>query len=84
MPQFHLVPTQQFEDDFRDLPKKVQGQVLKALKRIEADPRRGQKLVAAKRAQWRYRVGDYRIRYDIHASVVVLHVVRHRREVYRQ
>ncbi len=84
MPQFRLVPTKRFEDDFQDLPKKVQGQVLKSLERIEADPHRGQKLVAAKVGQWRYRVGDYRIRYDIENSVVVLHVVRQRKEVYRQ
>ncbi len=82
MPRFHLVPTKNFEDDFQNLPKKVQGQVLKALERIEADPHRGQKLVATKVAQWRYRVGDYRIRHDIETSVVVLHVARHRKEVY--
>ena len=73
MPLFRLVPTRRFEDDFRELPKKVQGQVLKALERIEANPHRGQKLTGTKVGQWRYRVGDYRIRYDIDGRVVILH-----------
>jgi mRNA interferase RelE/StbE len=80
---FRLVPTRRFEDDFRELPTRVQGQVLKAIERIEADPHRGQKLVNVRVGQWRYRVGDYRIRYDIESQIIILHVVRHRKEVYR-
>jgi mRNA interferase RelE/StbE len=83
VPSFRLVPTKRFEDDFRELPKKVQGQVLRALDRIVAEPRRGQKLANVPVGQWRYRVGDYRIRYDLAGQAVILHVVRHRKEVYR-
>ena len=32
--------------------------------------------------QWRIRVGDYRLRYDILGQDVVLYSFRHRREVY--
>ncbi|MFH1568669.1 MAG: type II toxin-antitoxin system mRNA interferase toxin, RelE/StbE family [Gemmatimonadota bacterium] len=32
--------------------------------------------------QWRLRVGDYRLRYDIIGHDVVLYSFRHRREVY--
>lgn len=84
MSRFRLVPTRRFEDDFHELPKKIQGQVLKALERIQTDPHRGQKLTGAEVGRWRYRVGDYRIRYDIERQAVVLHVVRHRKEVYRR
>lgn len=84
MAPFTLVPSKRFEDDFEDLPKKIQGQVLKALARIQADPYRGQKLEAVPLGKWRYRVGDYRIRYDIERTLVYLHVVRHRKEVYRR
>lgn len=83
MPEFKLVPSKRFEDDFRELPKKIQGQVLKALDRIKNDPHHGQKLKGVEIGQWRYRVGDYRIRYDVEASDIYLHVVRHRKEVYR-
>jgi mRNA-degrading endonuclease RelE of RelBE toxin-antitoxin system len=33
--------------------------------------------------QWRTRVGDYRIRYDIEGEEVSLYRVRHRRDIYR-
>ncbi len=73
------------EDDFRELPtKKIQGQVLKALERIRTDPHRGQKLTGAEVGAWRYGVGDCRIRYDIERHALVLHIVRHRKEVYRR
>ncbi|OLD38807.1 MAG: hypothetical protein AUI83_23620 [Armatimonadetes bacterium 13_1_40CM_3_65_7] len=84
MPEFQLVPSKRFEDDFRELPKKIQSQVLKALDRIKTDPYHGQKLRGVKIGQYRYRVGDYRIRYDIERLAIYLHVVRHRSEVYRK
>jgi len=83
MRPYALVPSKLFEDDFRDLPQKIQGQVLKALERIVADPHRAQRLKGVPIGQWRYRVGDYRIRYDIEGFRIYLHVVRHRKEVYR-
>ena len=83
MPGFTVVPSKRFEDDFRDLPKEIQGQVLKVLQRIQTDPHRGRKLGGVAVGRWRYRIGDYRIRYEIKGSVVHLHVVRHRKEVYR-
>lgn len=84
MPAFRLVPSKRFEEDFRNLPKQVQGQVLKALERIQGDPYRGQKLRGVSLGRWRYRVGDYRIRYDIESPMIALHIVRHRKEVYRR
>ncbi len=38
--------------------------------------------VAEGEGQWRIRVGDYRLRYDIIGRDVVLYSFRHRREVY--
>jgi mRNA-degrading endonuclease RelE of RelBE toxin-antitoxin system len=34
--------------------------------------------------QWRIRVGDYRIRYDIEGNRVLLYRVRHRKDIYRE
>ncbi|MDI6771664.1 MAG: type II toxin-antitoxin system RelE/ParE family toxin [bacterium] len=80
---FRLVPTRRFEDDFRGLPKDVQARVLKALERIQANPHLGRKLTGIQAGRWRFRAGDYRIRYDIAGPVVILHVVRHRKDIYR-
>ncbi len=82
MSKFTLIPSKRFEDDFRRLPKNAQGQVLKALERIRLDPHRGRKLRGVDVGAWRYRVGDYRVRYDIEGATIYLHVVRHRKEVY--
>ena len=83
MPEVTVVPSRRFEDDFRTLPKDIQRQVLNAINRIKANPRRGQKLRGVAVGEWRYRVGDYRIRYDIEGLTVYFHVVRHRQDVYR-
>lgn len=83
MPEFAVVPSKRFEDDFRALSKDTQRQVLNAIGRIRANPHRGQKLRGVRVGEWRYRVGDYRIRYDIRGPHVYLHVVRHRKDVYR-
>ena len=83
MPEVTVVPSRRFEDDFRTLPKDIQRQVLNAINRIKANPRRGQKLRGVAVGEWRYRVGDYRIRYDTEGLTVYLHVVRHRQDVHR-
>ena len=82
MPESTVVPSKLFEDDFRLLPKDIQRLVLNAINRIKTNPHRGQKLRGVSVGEWRYRVGDYRIRYDIVRQTVHLHVVRHRRDVY--
>ena|SRR2546422_10867111 len=83
MPEFNIIPSKRFEDDFRELPKKIQGQVLKDIDRIKNDPHHGQKLRGVEIGEYRCRVGDYRIRYDIAGRTIYLHAVRHRKEVYR-
>lgn len=83
MPEYAVVPSKRFEDDFRILPRDVQRQVLNAINRIKADPYRGQKLRGLEVGVWRYRVGNWRIRYDIEGTRIFLHVVRHRKDVYR-
>jgi mRNA-degrading endonuclease RelE of RelBE toxin-antitoxin system len=83
MSKFAVVPSRRFEDEFRVLPKDIQRQVLLAIGRFAANPRRGRRLKGVSIGEWRYRVGDCRIRYDTEGSTVYLHIVRHRRDVYR-
>ncbi len=33
--------------------------------------------------RWRFRVGDYRVRFDIEGATLLFYRVRHRREIYR-
>jgi mRNA interferase RelE/StbE len=82
--RYRLVIAKRFARDLKRLDRQVQGRVLEALERLEADPYRGEKVVAQETGSWRLRVGDWRIRYDIVGEEVHLLRVRHRREVYRR
>jgi len=57
---------------------------LQPQERLAENPYMGEKVVAAATGQYRYRVGDYRIRYDIAGDEAHILRVRHRREVYRE
>lgn len=52
--------------------------------KLFTDPRRhGKKLVGkARRERWRFRAGDYRMRFDIEGGALLFYRVRHRREIY--
>jgi mRNA-degrading endonuclease RelE of RelBE toxin-antitoxin system len=54
-----------------------------AIEWIAQNPHAGIRVRHKETGGWRWRVGDYRIRYDIAGNDVVLHRVRHRREIYR-
>lgn len=92
-PQFRVLTTPLFERDFRKTSKgnQVLADSLGELVTILAgDPhnRSGRhpikKLAGLKtgEGQWRIRWRDYRLRYDIYGTDVVLHSFRHRKEAY--
>jgi mRNA interferase RelE/StbE len=54
--------------------------VLEVLEALQENPRQGSQLTNVRVGQWRMRVGDYRIRYDIEGDRVLLYRVRHRRD----
>jgi mRNA interferase RelE/StbE len=83
MKPYQIVSTRVFTKDFRRLPYGVQLRILDALEEMLQDPYRGSKVQALETGIWRWRVGDYRIRYDIEGEDIVLLRVRHRREIYR-
>jgi len=57
--------------------------ILEAIHTLKENPYRGKKLQGVDVGQWRLRVGDYRIRYDIAKEVVFILRIGHRREIYR-
>lgn len=73
--------------DLRRLPKGDLKRALRHITRLEHEPMppRKVKLKGTERL-FRDRAGDYRIVYevDITARVVVIHYIRHRRDVYRR
>lgn len=68
----------------KKLPKTVSDVLYDGLKKIAADPHIGEKLSGVK-GVWRYRIGDYRVLYEIHDRQLLIYVINfgHRKEIYR-
>jgi mRNA interferase RelE/StbE len=80
--KYELVIARRFYKDLRQIDPQDQGRILEALRRIGQEPYAGRRVVVAEAGQYRWRVGPYRIRYDIEGDKVHVLRVRHRREAY--
>jgi mRNA-degrading endonuclease RelE of RelBE toxin-antitoxin system len=90
---FRVITTPSFEREFRRLSQR-NAKLLDALAELIAvlaeDPHGHSRLHPIKKlaglkpgeGQWRIRWREYRLRYDIFGSEVVLHSFRHRKEAY--
>ncbi len=68
------------------LPRAVQDRLIAALRSLEENPRPpGVKKLRGRENEWRIRVGDYRIVYEIHDRILLVIVIRirHRSKAYR-
>ena len=82
MPRYRLIIANSFRRDLRRLEAETHRRVLAVLEGLQENPYQGSKLTNIAIGQWRIRVGDYRIRYDIEGEEVLLYRVRHRRDMY--
>ena len=85
-PPFEGTYTRQFLADLTDLGPAVQWRIMNAIEtKLLTDPfQHARKLVNEKGpGLWRFRVGDYRIRFDMEDRRLIFYRVRHRREIYR-
>lgn len=74
------------EKDLSRLSSEIHDRVIAAIQAIANNPRPpGCRKLAGTKSDWRIRVGDYRVVYEIADQIRVVRVnrVRHRREVYR-
>ena len=74
------------ERDLRRLSTDVHERVIGAINGLAVNPRPpGCRKLAGAQNDWRIRVGDYRVIYEIADAIRIVRVnrVRHRREVYR-
>ena len=74
------------ERDLKRLSAKAFGRIVKAIRTLAANPRPlGCKKLAGSDKDWRIRVGDYRVLYEIDEQAQAVRVmrVRHRRDAYR-
>lgn len=74
------------EKDLKRLPAKVLSRAVDAIQALAKNPRPvGSRKLACGESDWRIRVGDYRIVYEIADEIRIVRInrVRHRRDVYR-
>ena len=83
MPHYELVISNRFRRDLRRLDAQIHRCILDALEELQENPYQGSQLTNVRIGQWRMRVGDYRIRYDVEGDRVLLYRVRHRKDIYR-
>jgi mRNA interferase RelE/StbE len=83
---YRVVVERSAEKDLRRLSLDARSRVADALRGLANNPRpAGSRKLAGTKHDWRIRVGDYRVIYEIADEIRVVRIyrVRHRREVYR-
>ena len=83
---FEIVLERAAEKELRRLSDEVHDRVIEEISTLAANPRPpGSKKLSGSKSNWRIRIGDYRVLYDIADTVRVVRVyrVRHRRDAYR-
>jgi mRNA interferase RelE/StbE len=85
MAGYNLVVKESVIKDIRAFPKDDITRILKAFESLAIDPRRHGAEKLSEQERYRYRVGTYRILYEIQDSAIVVTIVKvaHRREAYR-
>ncbi len=69
-----------------ELPRNVRDRIIKVIVALKDNPRpRGSVKLRGYENEYRIRIGDYRIRYEVrdHESLVILLHCKHRKDIYR-
>ena len=82
--KYSLVYTKRAIKDFEGLDPRVKNRIREALLRCAEDPLSyAVKLKDSRFGTYRFRIGDYRIIFDIEKDDIVILRVGHRRNIYR-
>jgi mRNA interferase RelE/StbE len=83
---YEILLGQAAERDLKKLPSEMFNRVILKIKELAKNPKpqQSRKIIGSKN-DWRIRVGDYRIIYEIDARAEIIRVmrIRHRKNVYR-
>ncbi|MDI6800092.1 MAG: type II toxin-antitoxin system RelE/ParE family toxin [Actinomycetota bacterium] len=80
---FRLIYTERAVKDIRKLDVVAGRRLKKSLEKLASCPlENSTKLINHKLGQYRYRVGDYRVIFDLDDEDIVILRVGHRREIY--
>lgn len=82
-----LSATPQFQKDLRKIPRLVIDHAEGTIQRLRSDPIDRtlsiKKLKNIKPVVWRVRIGSYRLVYSFDKTRLILHRIRHRKDIYR-
>lgn len=70
---------------FKKLPKDIQVRIIKKLDYFCTQDPSGfaEPLTQNSLGQYRFRVGDYRVSFDVEDEILIIHDVDHRKDIYR-
>lgn len=81
---YELIYTKNAYRDIRKLDRVAQKKLAQALERLREKPFfYSKKLILSKLGGYRYRIGNYRVIFDIKDKKIIILRVGHRREIYR-
>lgn len=87
MIRYQIQLTSKAQKDFRKFDPPLQDRIKEAILRLEYDryPQQFKPLMGKEIAQFRLRVGDYRILYDVYDEdrIVLILRIGHRRDIYK-
>jgi mRNA interferase RelE/StbE len=82
---FNLVYTRRAARDAEKLESSIRLRIGKSLLRLQEDPLKySEKITDSKLGSYRYRVGDYRVIFDLNGEDIVILRIGHRRAIYRR
>ncbi len=82
---YRLVYTRRAEKDIKKLDPTVKTSIGKSLLKLQDDPiQYSEKLTDPRIGTYRFRIGDYRVIFDIESTDIVVLRVGHRKEIYRR
>jgi len=82
--RFELVFTGEFLRKVKKLNKEDQIRILRELRILEEKPLAGKRLMGRLSGLLSFRVGDYRIIYQLLGNKVIIRTIGHRRTVYKE
>jgi mRNA interferase RelE/StbE len=69
--------------DIEDLPSRIQTRVLARIEEMSNDLKGDIKRLTNFTPEYRLRIGDYRVLFEIEEETIIIYRIRHRREAYR-
>jgi mRNA interferase RelE/StbE len=80
--KFELIFTREFLKRLKLLDRQTQIRILRELKIIEEKPLAGKQLVGRLSELKSFRIGDYRVIYQLSEQTIVIRTIGHRKKVY--